>query len=560
MIGVAIASIQLLPTAEYLFESQRSSAVDYDYAMTYSFWPWRFITFIAPDIFGNPVRGDYWGYANYWEDAIYIGLLPFLLAVSVAIVGLFQRRRQKSSENNQQVESTSKKFISEMKLTRFIVGLILVSFILALGQNTPVFPWLFRYIPTFDLFQAPTRISILAVFGLALLAGIGVERWHRPENKGLYWTRLGTAGAVAVSLGAGFTWYLLKEVEPTFIRATALAGLWGVGAGVLSLTAPKRDEDAQSNKVWEWCVIGLISVDLLISGWGLNPSVDLAFYRNSPQTASQVDALIGDGRIYLSLENETEIKYDKFLRFDTFNPFDDVASDSDDLWYSLRGVLLPNLNMVDGLPVVNNYDPLVPGRYATWLATVEGVDFYTRERLRDLMAVSVVEHPHPESLFGVRFTSRGDVQRVNWVPCGIYVEGEKGAWEAVFNEERDFRREVVIEGGDPDPSETCLGSTGSVRILEEDPQSIRIESKSDSAGWVTISDVWYPGWKGWLDGEPVPIMRGNYLFRAIPVPGGSHEIQLKYQPIWFAIGAVISTGVMLVVIGMFILIQKKNKR
>ncbi len=81
--GAALAAVQLLPTAEYLIQSQRAAAVDYAFAMTYSFWPWRLLSFVTPDLFGSPVQGDYWGYGAYWEDAVYIGLLPFVLALGV---------------------------------------------------------------------------------------------------------------------------------------------------------------------------------------------------------------------------------------------------------------------------------------------------------------------------------------------------------------------------------------------------------------------------------------------------------------------------------------------
>ena len=78
-----------------------------------------------------------------------------------------------------------------------LVGLILISFLLALGKNTPIYPWLFNHVPGFDMFQAPSRFSLWAEFGLVMLAAIGVDQWSRPEGRGLYWTRLGTAGAFA---------------------------------------------------------------------------------------------------------------------------------------------------------------------------------------------------------------------------------------------------------------------------------------------------------------------------------------------------------------------------
>ena len=41
------------------------------------------------------------------------------------------------------------------------------------SKGLPVFPWLYRNVPSFDMFQSPARFSLWAVFSLALLAGIG---------------------------------------------------------------------------------------------------------------------------------------------------------------------------------------------------------------------------------------------------------------------------------------------------------------------------------------------------------------------------------------------------
>ena len=150
-------------------------------------------------MFGNPADGNYWGYANYWEDAVYIGILPFILALIAIVNGI------KGNISDTCIHRNNKNdlIINRPVLIRFMFVVIILSFLLALGKNTPVFPWLYRNIPTFDMFNAPTRFSLWAIFFLALLAGIGVEYWNRPKERGLYWTRLGTAGAFAVMLGAG---------------------------------------------------------------------------------------------------------------------------------------------------------------------------------------------------------------------------------------------------------------------------------------------------------------------------------------------------------------------
>jgi hypothetical protein len=72
--AAALALVQLLPTAEYLLQSQRSNAYEYQAAMTYSFWPWHFLTSCSL-IFSEPGLGDFWGYGAYWEILSMGGLM-----------------------------------------------------------------------------------------------------------------------------------------------------------------------------------------------------------------------------------------------------------------------------------------------------------------------------------------------------------------------------------------------------------------------------------------------------------------------------------------------------
>ena len=166
----------------------------------------------------------------FWEDAAYLGLLGILLAIAALIL------KNKPQE--------------QRSLVWFLFGAIVVSFLLALGDNTPIFPWLYRHVPSFDMFQAPARYLIWAQFALALLAGLGVIGWRRPEGRALYWSRLGTMSAFAVMVGAGIgAWFLagkgitFGEVKPTFVPAFAWAGLWGLGAGALNLLAQPKAEN-----------------------------------------------------------------------------------------------------------------------------------------------------------------------------------------------------------------------------------------------------------------------------------------------------------------------------
>ena len=44
------------------------------------------------------------------------------------------------------------------------------------------------------------------------------------------------------------------------------------------------------------------------------------------------------------------------------------------------------------------------------------------------------------------------------------------------------------------------------------------------------------GWQALVDGRPVPMLRADYLFRAVTVPAGVHTVRFEYRPSTFVWG------------------------
>jgi len=94
---------------------------------------------------------------------------------------------------------------------------------------------------------------------------------------------------------------------------------------------------------------------------------------------------------------------------------------------------------------------------------------------------------------------------------------------------------VILEpdesGHDP-PRLSGSGSRGeSVRIVDQQaPDRLVLEARLDSPGLVVIADTYYPGWRAWVDGSPSPVFPADLLFRAVPVPAGTHRVLLRYEP------------------------------
>lgn len=529
--AVGIAAVQLVPTFEYLNLSARAESFVFEDALTYSFWPWRFLTLFAPDFFGSPGMGNYWGYASYWEDHLYLGLTPLILALATSV--LLARAVRPARRDR------------HWGLICFAWSLLVIAFVLGLGKFTPVFPFLYHWVPTFDMFQAPARFLVWAAFALSLLAAIGSEHWNCPTGRGLYWFRLGTAGTFAMALGAGLAWLLMEDVQVTFVRATALAGMWGLGFGLLTLVIPYAQESRQTT-LWQWSVLAWILADLLVTGWGLNPGVGLKFYSSSAAGVALLRETAPGQRIYLSRSEEYDLKFRRFLRFVDFRPLED--------WRAMRGSVIPNLNLLDGIASANNFDPLVTERYSRWMAELEALSPVARRGWLAIMNVGLEEKIDGSAVGGVRFDRINGAQRFRWYGCAQVVTNLEEAWaflQTEFSTPPSQDRKVILEASGKS-QQSCRPTGETVtRLVVDFPQRVVVEVNTQAGGWLVIADSWYPGWIARIDGHAADIYPADTLFKAIYVEAGVHQVEYLYRPTGFYFSALFSILVLLSIIVLF---------
>ncbi len=538
LIGLGLSAIQILPTAEYLFQSARASQYGFAEAMTYSFWPWRFLTLIAPNLFGSPVTGNYWGYGNYWEDALYIGLLPIILAFGQ----LFRHNKGQSDHRSH--------YFSQTKALSIFLGLIVViGFLFGLGDNTPVFPFLYRNVPTFDLFQAPTRFTIWSVFGLVVLAGLGIDSLQPPKGKRLYWNRLAVMGWAAISAAAGLAYFFLGDIETTFISSVALTGLLGVGVSLLLLFQPEKDHH-QNRNIWQNTIIVFLMLDLVIAGYGLNPGLDLDFY-GVKRVGENV------ARLYISESTEYELKYNQFFNFDTF--------ESDLEWDSIYDYFVPNTAMLKKIRMVNNFDPITTARYQTWMDYLNELEQTKPEtisyrQILDLMEVEGIvglsEGLDPE----IKILLPGPIQEIMFFNCARFVANDDDMLEQLFSGEVNLAEELILAGKSKQLAPGCaFNGKAQMQIVEKMPGRIIVRTQSEVAGWVYWSQSWYPGWQVIVDNERTgSALRANYYFQAAEISAGKHQVEFVYRPISFNLGSGIS-AVVLLLVGFFLFKSKRDR-
>jgi uncharacterized membrane protein YfhO len=88
-----------------------------------------------------------------------------------------------------------------------------------------------------------------------------------------------------------------------------------------------------------------------------------------------------------------------------------------------------------------------------------------------------------------------------------------------------------------------------VRITDHRINRIGLTVETPQAGFLVLSEAYFPGWRATIDGAQAPVYRTNFVSRGIPVPAGTHTVELVFDPPSFNRGALISLLTLLVCCG-----------
>ena len=59
---------------------------------------------------------------------------------------------------------------------------------------------------------------------------------------------------------------------------------------------------------------------------------------------------------------------------------------------------------------------------------------------------------------------------------------------------------------------------------------IRVEANADGHGWLVVADSLQAGWEATIDGKRTDLVQADHGVVAVPVPEGTHIIDLRYRP------------------------------
>lgn len=489
-LGAGLAAFALVPAAELAVTAGR--VVSADEALVWSVPPVGLASMVWFQI--DLPRGDYWRGDQSFVLSLFLGTLTAALAA----VALYRPRR-----------TTVALAVAAAALAALSLGAYFLPSALVLK------------VPPLNLFRYPAKYVVGAAFALCLLSGRGLDRLAaiaqrvRRARKPV----LVTAAVWALGCGAGLA--LLP-----WLREGARAGLaWGAvflaaGAGAFfAAPAPRRWAKVRS------AVLALASLELLAAHALLGMPAWLpasALSTPSPLAAKIPGSF--QGRISVDLSGDhAERVGERYIE-------------------RSREALVPLRFAEEHLRAVEGYGAPAPRRLAALLEgrpraayDLAGVEYFVRRGEAPFPDLSeVAAFPDLPSLFH----SETAMPRAFVVHRSTVVEDE-AALAAVRAEEQPFRETVYLAEGAAidDPSRGC--STARVRPTERQ-NALEIDVHACADGYLVITDAWAPGWRATVDGDAAEVVRANYLVRAVRVPAGEHEVQLRYRPLSWVVGAALS--------------------
>ena len=538
-VGVLLSAVQLIPTLEAAQYASRVQ-VSYEERVEGGRSPIALATVLVPDVFGNPVDRP-WGRnefaqnipGTYGETSLYVGIVPLFLATWA-----IARRRD--------------------AFTAFFGCVALLS--LFIFVDTP----LFRLLYQLPLFRIGRQLEAKAMwaFAMAALAALGFEALlNRPPH--VEWRALRQAAvgllvaALVVLVGFALAGSLLASHEAG--DAQSLASSWYhyntanflrfgllviACAGVVLLWA----QGWLKPWVLTLMVLGIAMADLMSFGWKLNPARppdDLYPVMDS------VRFLQSDGSLYRTIRGPLS-----------------------------RKVFPPNSLAVYGVSDVQGYSPVLIDYYVEFLERLEE-DMTSARRvyslrypasttspLLDLLNakyVITIADPGEEMVSLERsdpnlglaydgevkiYENRDALPRAFFVPKFRVVEDRTAALEVLGSDDFDPSAYVILEKEPASLAPVADGvpTRSGVKIVEYTPNKVIIEAACATNGFVVLSDLYYDGWRSFVDGSEQEVYRADSAFRAVRLEAGQHRIEFVFDPLSFRIGAIVSLVALLLII------------
>lgn len=560
--GGLLCAVQAFPFLDAARHSFRAEGVSRQGLLFWSVHPMSLFGLAIPEPFGSATEP--FGNISLWLKAFNGGREPLVFslylgmgALTFGVLGAVATLRE--------------------NLTRFWIGVAVVTLVVALGSSTPIYPLLLDSVPLFSVIRYPSKLVVFVAFAVAILAAFGWDVFTGVQSKykqravraaltlafiaascGLvggiwatldYQAAMNTFSRMASSFGIAEAAQAGKALATQLLRVGPRLAAMSIGVGIVILACASGARTGL-----RWLLYATIVVDLLVSGVGLNDTADASLF-GPPDWVASVRAHPED-RMYVAgrlLSRTAGVR-------DIDQPSPDKAASVTGRPASVdQGIGSTFLVTYPAGALVRDsfsYDNILLFPKEYWIVLREFRDadlehrrvFLSRAGVRYFLvpqrdwtdATVLRDFPEMEPLY--LYERAPELERVTVVPEAHVEADPVAAAGRMLSEDFDATNEVLL-----DRTESVLaGSAGapgapSAWFVDDGANSVTIRATAPSnGGYLLLLDTYCTDWVAEVDGSPATIHRADGLFRAIRLAPGSHLVHFEYRPKSLLLGAIVT--------------------
>ena len=529
LIGFGVAAIQILPFFEYIPFSPRAQGFHgFEGSTSYAI-PWSHVPeFFIKNFVGSSPQGTYWGTNPIKLHSEYLGL-P---VVALAVLGAMARERR--------------------RLVLWVGGIGLLFLLISLGAATPFYTLWWALMPLVKKTRAPGMAFFVVALVTAVLAGLGVDGLRAARHTRAMRVALIVGGLVSLlsitgalgHLAEGFATGIQAATGRGMVAAATANGsaiLWGGASSGLALAAVAvvlgYGADRLTPRLQALALVLILGTDLWLNArpfwsymqpYGRDPLIDHLTATPAPFRVIDLGPTYR-GSVLATFDIPQVLGYHgNELRY-----YDELLGGQGE-WRNIGFLPLWDLLAV---------------RYAIAPAEARGIDSIPGFR-RVLDTVPILNGDAKRArLF----------ERIAPTPYARVVPGAVKADSAtiiptLLDPRMDYTRIVIFSADQPVTPEPLKQmpapspARAAVTAWEPGRMTVAIDPPAPQASYLLISENWYPDWQATVDGRPSPVLRGDYSFITVPVPGAAKTVELTFRSELYERGktiTLVSLGVLL---------------
>lgn len=417
--------------------------------------------------------------------------------------------------------------MGDRKLIFWLVPLTVLGMLLAMGDSFKLFNYLmFDYFPGYNKFRSVPFAIIITMFSMVLLGFTGLERLLLQKVN----ASLKRKFFICVGITAGLA--LL------FVLFAGMAGFMRTGEEQLpeffkNAMAADRESLLRSDALRSFFFV------ILTAG-----AVYLTYLRKL------TPMLLGGILVVLVLADEWSVDA-RFIGEDNYR-----RKSSNEFFAKTEADAFILKDKEPGYRVYNLQSPLTEARTSYFHYSLGGYHGAKLRRYQELFDYCIM----PETQEMIKKFQQGDMSMndygvINMLNTRYLVYGPDkdnvipnpdalgNAWFVqniipVVNPDDEISQTCKV-----DPRQSAIVdvdhfsldknkyTVGEIRVKDYQPDDITYETQNRGEGLAVFSEIYYPeGWKVTIDGDEVPMLRADFVLRAVKVPAGNHTIRFVFQP------------------------------